>query len=94
MYVSHKKAVACRVEILKGLRAACFGTLVTFGFLGIYGENLHATFAKKCAKFRHGSIATSSFLGRLGYLLSAASFRLPATSDEFRVASFLGLIQL
>ena len=29
MYVSHRKRVACRVEILKDLAAVCFGTLVT-----------------------------------------------------------------
>ena len=52
------------------------------------GEGLDATFAKKCAKFRHGSIATSSFLGRLGYLLSASSFQLPASSFQLPASGY------
>ena len=49
------------------------------------GEGLDATFAKKCAKFRHGSIAATACLGRLSRLYR---LRVSAYSFEFRVLSF------
>ena len=57
-------------------------------------KDFDATFAKKCAKFRHGSIA-APFVGlpwAVESTLSAAGFGFTVLSFEFRVSSFLGLI--
>ena len=64
-----------------------FGTLVTFDVGVSIGESLDAMFAKKCAKFRHGSIAAIADLGRLS---RRYRLRVSAYSFEFRVASFWG----
>jgi hypothetical protein len=68
VYVIHKKRVACRVEILKGLRVVRFGTLVTFDLLGIYRLKTNAEVAKEERKGRYGSIAATACLGQLSRL--------------------------
>jgi hypothetical protein len=68
-----------------------FGNLWWLGYL--LAKNFDATFAKKCAKFRHGSIA-APFVGLPWAVESTLSAAGLAYSCEFRVASFLGLIPL
>jgi hypothetical protein len=53
-----------------------FGNLWWLGYL--LAKNFDATFAKKCAKFRHGSIAATACLGRL-----SRRYRLPVLGLQF-----------
>ena len=80
MYVSHNKRVACRVEILKGLRVVRFGTLVTFGFLGIYGEELSRNVREEVRKVsprQHCHVFIPWAVG-----VSIIGCQLPATSYQ------------